>query len=125
MPESEKKAISSLFDHGQCAANTNRELWRKGGGDGDGMSYYEPSIHVTTTEAIAMSVGGTVITMPVEKWHEMALQRLALPLPQPRKRQSLRDFLREPCEAPNWLFGAMCLLLIFNGVRDLLVWIGG
>ena len=74
----------------ECAANTDREIWRKGGGDGNGMSYYEPSIHVTQDEAIGMNVGGTVVTMPVETWHQMAVERVALKLPQRQKPGSLR-----------------------------------
>lgn len=54
------------------AANTDRELWRKGGGDGNGMSYYEPSIHVTAQGDIGINVGGTVYVLPVEDWHQLA-----------------------------------------------------
>jgi hypothetical protein len=53
----------------QCAANTDRELWRKGDGDGNGMSYYEPSIHATEHGAIGINVGGYVHVREVEVWH--------------------------------------------------------
>lgn len=36
------------------------------------------------------------------------------------KRPSLREFLREPCDAPNWLFMALSLLVIILGLFDLL-----
>lgn len=58
----------------QAAKNTDREIWRKGGGDGDGMSYYEPSIHVTKDEWIGINVGGTVFEKPVEEWHALAIK---------------------------------------------------
>lgn len=61
-----------------AALNTDRELYRKGGGDGNGMSYYEPSIHVTEHGAIGMNVGGHVITTSIRGWHEMATGRDAL-----------------------------------------------
>jgi hypothetical protein len=54
------------------AANTDRELWRAGGGDGNGMSYYEPSLHVTAEDLIGINVGGTVLVLPIEKWHHLA-----------------------------------------------------
>jgi hypothetical protein len=54
------------------AKNTDLELWRKGDGDGNGMSYYEPSIHVTQGGDIGINVGGTVYTLPVEDWHALA-----------------------------------------------------
>ena len=113
----------SLCDHGSCAANTDREIWRKGGGDGNGMSYYEPHIFATQDDAIGIDVGGTVVTMPVEMWHELAVQRLAEKLPSltrkpPQKR--LWAFLKEPCDAPNWVFGYLAIDAIFNGVLRLL-----
>jgi hypothetical protein len=54
----------------QVAANTDREIWRKGDGDGNGMSHYEPSIHVTQDGRIGINVGGNVHELPVEEWHE-------------------------------------------------------
>ena len=54
------------------ALNTDREIWRKGGGDGNGMSYYEPSIHVTQQGDIGINVGGMVYVLPVEEWHRLA-----------------------------------------------------
>jgi hypothetical protein len=59
----------------QAAKNTDRELWRKGDGDGNGMSYYEPSIHVTEQGGIGVNVGGTVFVMPVEEWHRLAAEK--------------------------------------------------
>jgi hypothetical protein len=56
----------------RAVANTDRELWRKGDGDGNGMSYYEPSIHVTEQGDIGINVGGTVFVHPVEEWHRLA-----------------------------------------------------
>jgi hypothetical protein len=41
-------------------------------GDGDGMSYYEPSIHVTEQGDIGIAVGGTVFVRSVEEWHRLA-----------------------------------------------------
>lgn len=55
------------------AANTDRELWRKGDGDGNGMSYYEPSIHVTGRGCIGINVGGMVFVRSVEDWHRLAV----------------------------------------------------
>ena len=60
------------MDNEQIAKNTDREIWRKGGGDGNGMSYYEPSIHVTENELIGINVGGLVFEAPIEKWHSLA-----------------------------------------------------
>ncbi len=53
------------------AKNTDRELWRKGDDDGNGMSYYEPTIHVTQNGRIGINVGGTVYEFPVERWHAL------------------------------------------------------
>jgi len=64
--------------HYLAAANTDRELYREGGGDGNGMSYYEPSIHVTEHGAIGINVDGHVITTSIRGWHEMATGRDAL-----------------------------------------------
>ena len=52
--------------------NTDRELWRKGDGDGNGMSYYEPTISVTVQGLIQIEVGGHSIGLPVEEWHRLA-----------------------------------------------------
>jgi len=52
--------------------NTDREIYRDGGGDGNGMSYYEPSIHVTIDGRVGMNVGGYVIVMPIRAWHALA-----------------------------------------------------
>lgn len=58
----------------QAAKNTDREIWRKGGGDGNGMSYYEPSIHITKDERIGINVGGTVFVKSIEEWHALAAE---------------------------------------------------
>ena len=47
------------------AMNTDRELWRERAGD-----YYADSIHVTQSGAIGINCGGTVIVMPIRKWHD-------------------------------------------------------
>ena len=51
--------------------NANREIWRKGDGDGNGMSYYEPHISVTEEGKISIVVGGNGYTLSVEEWHNM------------------------------------------------------
>jgi hypothetical protein len=68
---------SSVAEIGETALNTGRELWRKGDGDGNGMSYYEPSVHVTEQGAIGINVGGQVYVMPVENWHALAAEHAA------------------------------------------------
>jgi len=47
--------------------NTDREIWRKVPGD-----FYSPSIHVTESGGIGMDVGGMVVVMPIEGWHQVA-----------------------------------------------------
>jgi hypothetical protein len=56
----------------QAFENTDRELWREGDGDGDGMSYYEPSIHVTKQGRIGINVGGNVFVLSLREWHALA-----------------------------------------------------
>lgn len=51
----------------EAAENTDRELWREREDD-----YYADSIHVTKDGGIGMNVGGSVIVMPVRKWHALA-----------------------------------------------------
>lgn len=63
----------------QAAANTDRELWREGGGDGNGMSYYEPSIHVTERGGIGINVGGTVFVKTLREWHALAAESETFP----------------------------------------------
>ena len=70
MPDPQPPAPEARDD--ACYANTDRELWRKGDGDGNGMSYYEPSIHVTDQGEIGIAVGGMVYVRPVEEWHALA-----------------------------------------------------
>ena len=53
--------------------NTDRELWRRDGGeDRDPDNYYQPSIHVTAQGGIGINVGGTVYVKSVEDWHTLA-----------------------------------------------------
>ena len=47
--------------------NTDKEIWRKIKDD-----FYSPSIHITEKGGIGINVGGRVIVLPVEKWHELA-----------------------------------------------------
>ncbi len=56
-------------NHGMAMRNTDRELWRETEGD-----FYAPSIRVTESGGIGMSVGGTVIVMPIRDWHALAMQ---------------------------------------------------
>lgn len=53
--------------------NTDRELYREPA-ETEGMSYYQPSVHVTKEGSIGMSVGGTVIVMPIRDWHALAMK---------------------------------------------------
>ena len=53
----------------QACENTDREIWRL-----VPSSYYSPSIHVTAENGIGINVGGHVIVMPVEVWHEIGLK---------------------------------------------------
>lgn len=56
----------------QCCENTDREIWRRDGGDPtDPDNYYQPSIHVTKEGAIGIRVGGTVYVKPIEEWHRL------------------------------------------------------
>jgi len=57
-------------------ANTDRELWREGDSE-SGMSYYEPSIHVTEQGGIGINVGGTVYVRTLREWHALAGGRRA------------------------------------------------
>ena len=68
----EQKALFDDADQNVAYRNTDREIWRKGDGDGNGMSYYEPSIHVTERGEIGINVGGLVFVKPVEDWHGLA-----------------------------------------------------
>lgn len=45
--------------------NTDKEIWRRTPGD-----YYSPSIHVTQTDGVGINVGGYVIVLPIEFWHQ-------------------------------------------------------
>ena len=60
----------------RVAKNTDRELWREGGGDGNGMSYYEPSIHVTEQGGIGINVGGNVHVRQLREWHGLAAENV-------------------------------------------------
>jgi hypothetical protein len=50
-----------------AAQNTDKELWRATPGDA-----YAPSIHVTASGSIGINVAGSVVVMPIEKWHALA-----------------------------------------------------
>lgn len=57
--------------------NTDRELYREHTELTDTVgSYYENSVHVTEWGTIGIQVGGSVITLPVEKWHQAASEYL-------------------------------------------------
>lgn len=56
----------------QAKENTDIELWREPT-DEPGMSYYQPSIHVTREGGIGINVGGMVIVMPLSDWHKLAI----------------------------------------------------
>jgi hypothetical protein len=51
------------------ARNTDREIWR-GLDEGCG-SYYADSIHVTEGGGVGFNCGGTVVVLPLRKWHEL------------------------------------------------------
>lgn len=57
--------------------NTDKQLWVKPGAEIHG-EYYQPSINATASGAIGINVGGHVIVMSVEKWHQCGLLRLHL-----------------------------------------------
>lgn len=60
-----------------ASQNTDKEIWKKPGAE-IGREYYQPSIHVTASGSIGIDVGGHVIVMAVEKWHQCGLLRLHL-----------------------------------------------
>ena len=65
------------------ALNTDRELFREDNGASVGMSYYEPSLHVTKNGLIGINVGGEVFVKPLREWHRLATaERGDQPLPQ-------------------------------------------
>lgn len=51
----------------QPLENTDREIWREVEGD-----FYSPSIHVTETGSIGISVAGTVTVKPIREWDRLA-----------------------------------------------------
>ena len=53
----------------ESKANTDKEIWRKIEGD-----YYSPCIFETIDKQIGINVGGRVISMSIEKWHELAVK---------------------------------------------------
>lgn len=60
-------------DEQRAYENTDRELWRREGGEAcDPHNFYQPSIHVTKQGAIGINVGGTVYVKSVEDWHALA-----------------------------------------------------
>ena len=69
-----------MKDEAKAALNTDRELWREREGD-----YYADSLHVTEGGGIGMNCGGSVIVMPIRKWHEAARALLAQPKAAPAR----------------------------------------
>ena len=51
--------------------NTDRELWRERPDD-----FYADSIHVTASGAIGINCGGTVLVLPLQEWHRLAVEAL-------------------------------------------------
>lgn len=51
----------------QACANTDRELYREPGKDGD--DFFQPSIHVTERGSIGIHANGSVIVMTLRDWH--------------------------------------------------------
>jgi hypothetical protein len=49
------------------APKKDREIWRR-----EPANSYSPSIHVTAEGGIGIDVGGLVIAMDVEDWHNLA-----------------------------------------------------
>jgi len=56
---------------GTATTNSDREIWR--GPDTGNGAFYADSIHVTADGGIGINCGGTVIVMPLRKWHRLAL----------------------------------------------------
>jgi 8-oxo-dGTP diphosphatase len=67
-----------MNDEVKCAKNTDRELWQATD------SYYSPSIHATEGDGVGINVGGHVIVMPIEKWHQLGKQALKMAKEKPR-----------------------------------------
>lgn len=59
--------MKEVMTEEQCAANTDRELWREREGD-----YYADSIHVTAQGSIGINCGGTVYVMSLREWQARA-----------------------------------------------------
>ena len=60
--------LSGLTDSmDESRKNTDRELWRE-------SDAYGAAIFITEDERLGIRVGGRVIVMPVERWHELALK---------------------------------------------------
>jgi hypothetical protein len=53
--------------------NEDIEIWREVPED-----YYSPSIHVTNSGKIGLSVGGLVIVKTVRQWHYLAVESSSL-----------------------------------------------
>ena len=47
-----------------CAANTDKELWRETPDDA-----YAPSVHVTQNNQIGINIGGRVVVLDIHTWH--------------------------------------------------------
>lgn len=61
-----------MSEEEMAQVNTDRELWRRNGGDPmDPDNFYQPSIHVTEGGGIGIQVGGHVFVKTPERWHEL------------------------------------------------------
>jgi hypothetical protein len=65
----ELKKMANANAHGGPVQSTDRELWRERPDD-----YYADSLHVTADGGIGMKCGGSVIVMPIRRWHALAKQ---------------------------------------------------
>ena len=89
----------------QACVNTDREIWRRDGGEAcDPDNYYQPSIHVTKEGAIGINVGGYVYVKPVEEWHKLAGGKFPA-VPEPLSSNHMVDLLRETSEGKHPLAG--------------------
>ncbi len=67
MTEEKKEEYSGPF------LNTDREIYRRPSPEAmDPDGYYQPSLHITESGALSISVGGTVHTRSIEEWHDLA-----------------------------------------------------
>lgn len=91
----------------QAHENTDRELWRRDGGEAcDPDNYYQPSIHVTKEGAIGINVGGYVYVKPVEEWHKLAGGPFPA-VPEPLSSNPLPSWMPKPADMTSsemWLW---------------------